>query len=147
MPPRGFTLVEIVLVIAIGVVFFGGAAVLLTTTAGDKDLTKARQELEQAARSAREQALRSGSKKVVVLNAGGLDGGAFPSGVEMLLITPRDLALGFGGWGRPLDYQWTFTGGGLVEPIRVRLQKGEKADQFSFSALTGETFNEAAEGP
>jgi len=143
----GFTLVEIVLVIAIAVVFFGGAAVLLTSGAGDRDLGEARQNLEQAARAAREQALRNGAKQVVVLNANGPANGPFPAGVEMLLITPLDLSLGRKGWGRPEDYKWSFTAGGLVEPIRVRLQKGEAAEQFSFSALTGESRNETAEMP
>lgn len=140
---RGFTLVEIVLVIAIGVVFFGGAALLLTTSAGDKDLTEARRQLQQAAREARVAALSQGAKQIVVLNARGIGGGTFPGGVVMDLITPRDLAVGLKGWGRPLDYRWTFTGGGLVEPIRVRLRKGATVEQFSFSALTGETLTEA----
>jgi type II secretory pathway pseudopilin PulG len=140
----GFTLVEIVLVIAIAVVFFGGAAVLLTSRAGDKDLIEARKLLEDSARAARTAALKSGTKQNVVLNAAGPSGG-FPGGVQMDLITPRDLAVGLKGWGRPLDYSWTFTGGGLVEPIRVRLRKGGQAEQFSFSALTGETINETVE--
>jgi len=139
----GFTLVEIVLVIAIGTVFFGGAALLLTHQAGDKDLTEARKQLQQVARDARVAALSQGAKQIVILNADGVDGGAFPGGVEMDLITPRDLAAGLKGWGRPLDYRWTFTGGGLVEPIRVRLRKGAGVEQFSFSALTGETTTEA----
>ena len=146
-PTSGFTLVEIVLVIAIGVVFFGGAAVLLTTTGGDKDLIAARKQLEIAARSSREAALREGRKKVVVLNDTGVGGAAFSGGVEMDLITPQDLSVGRRGWGRPKDYQWTFTGGGLVEPIRVRLRRGANVEQFSFSALTGETTTEPAERP
>lgn len=85
----GFTLVEIVLVIAIGVVFFGGAAVLLTSTGGDKDLIAARKQLEASARSSREAALREGRKKVVVLNDTGVGGAAFSGGVEMDVITPR----------------------------------------------------------
>jgi len=143
----GFTLVEIVLVIAIGVVFFGGAAVLLTSTGGDKDLIAARKQLEASARSSREAALREGRKKVVVLNDTGVGGAAFSGGVEMDVITPQDLSLGRRGWGRPQDYQWTFTGGGLVEPIRVRLRRGANVEQFSFSALTGETTTEPAERP
>lgn len=139
----GFTLVEIVLVIAIGVVFFGGAALLLTTSAGDKDIMEARKQLESAARSAREAALRGGVKQVVVLNASGTGSAPFPEGVEMDLITPQDLAMNRKGWGRPSDYKWSFTGGGLVEPIRVRLRKGANVEQFSFSALTGETTTEA----
>lgn len=140
--PGGFTLVEIVLVIAIGVVFFGGAAVLLTSTAGDKDLADARKQLEAAARGARESALRSGAKQIVRLNGSGVGGGSFSGGVEMELITPLDLSLGRKGWGSPQDYQWSFTSGGLVEPIRVRLRKGENVEQFSFSALTGEATTE-----
>jgi len=143
----GFTLVEIILVIAIAVVFFGGAALLLMDTPGDKDVVDSRKLLENAARAARLAALSQGKKQIVVLNGNGVGGGSFPGGVEMLLITPLDLSLGRKGWGRPEDYEWSFTAGGLVEPIRVRLQKGQTAEQFSFSALTGESLSETAEVP
>ena len=141
--PGGFTLVEIILVIAIGVVFFGGAALVLTSSAGDRDLVEARKQMQQVARDARMTALSQGSKQTVILNANGAGVANFSGGVEMDIVTPRDLASGLKGWGRPLDYQWSFTGGGLVEPIRVRLRKGGNAEQFSFSALTGEIVPEA----
>lgn len=143
--PGGFTLVEIVLVIAMGVVFFGGAALLLMNDPGDKDLVESRKSMQAVARAARLSALSQGKKQIVVLNVTGVGGESFPGGVQMDLITPRDMAAGLKGWGRPLDYEWTFTAGGLVEPIRVRLRKGEVLEQFSFSALTGEILNEAAE--
>lgn len=138
-------MVEIILVIAIGTVFFGGAALVLMDSPGDKDLVDTRKILQTAARQGRLAALSQGKKQSILLNVGGAGGQSFPGGVQMDLITPRDLAVGLRGWGRPLDYEWTITGGGLVEPIRVRLRKGAAIEQFSFSALTGEILNEAVE--
>ena len=138
----GFTLLEVMLAVGIGVVFMGGAVVFLSSTGGDKDLAKARRILEDQAGQARENALRFGREQRVVLNAKGIGGEVFPDGIEMDLITPQDLALGRRGWGKPLDYQWLFTGSGLVEPIRVLLRHDNNTEQFSFGALTGETMTE-----
>jgi prepilin-type N-terminal cleavage/methylation domain-containing protein len=138
----GFTLLEVMLAVGIGVVFMGGAAVFLTSTGGDKDLARARRILEDQAGLARENALRFGRAQRVVLDLKGAGGKSFPEGVEMELITPEDLAVGRRGWGKPQDYQWLFTGSGLVEPIRVRLRHDNNIEQFSFGALTGETTDE-----
>ena len=139
---RGFTLIEIVLAIAIGVVFMGGAAVFLSSTGGDRDLESARKLLEERAGQAREKALSTGRAQRVVLGAGGVDGSAFENGVEMLIVTPLDRSKGRNGWKTPEDYEWLFTGGGVVEPIRVLLKHEENEEQFSFSALTGESVTE-----
>ena len=138
----GFTLLEVMLAVGIGVVFMGGAVVFLSSTGGDKDLAKARRILEDQAGQARENALRFGREQRVVLNAKGIGGEVFPDGIEMDLITPQDSALGRRVWGKPQDYPWLFTGSGLVEPIRVRLRHDNNTEQFSFGALTGETMTE-----
>ena len=39
---KGFTLLEIMLAVGIGVVFMGGAAVFLSSTGGDRDVESAR---------------------------------------------------------------------------------------------------------
>ena len=142
---RGFTLIEIVLAIAIGVVFMGGAAVFLSSKGGDRDLESARKLLEERAGQAREKALSTGRAQRVVLGERGVDGSAFPAGVEMMIVTPLDRSKGKSGWKTPEDYQWLFTGGGLVEPVRVLLKHNENEEQFSFSALTGESVTEARE--
>jgi len=98
--------------------------------------------MEEAAGKARESALRSGRAQRVILGGGGVGGVAFPDGIEMLVVTPLDRSKGKNGWKTPEDYQWLFTGGGLVEPIRVLLKHGENEEQFSFSALTGESVTE-----
>jgi len=142
---QGFTLLEIMLAVGIGVVFMGGAAVFLSSTGGDRDLESARKLLEERAGQAREKALSSGSSQRVVLRGGGVDGAAFSNEIEMMIVTPLDRSKGKSGWKTPEDYKWLFTGGGLVEPIRVLLKHGENEVQFSFSALTGESVTEARE--
>ena len=139
---RGFTLLEIMLAVGIGVVFMGGAAVFLSSTGGDRDLESARKLLEERAGQAREKALSTGRAQRVVLGAGGVDGSAFENGVEMLIVSPLDRSKGRNGWKTPEDYEWLFTGGGVVEPIRVLLKHEENEEQFSFSALTGESVTE-----
>ena len=139
---RGFTLLEIMLAVGIGVVFMGGAAVFLSSTGGDPDLESARKLLEERAGQAREKALSTGRAQRVVLGAGGVDGSAFENGVGMLIVTPLDRSKGRNGWKTPEDYEWLFTGGGVVEPIRVLLKHEENEEQFSFSALTGESVTE-----
>ena len=139
---RGFTLLEIMLAVGIGVVFMGGAAVFLSSTGGDRDLESARKLLEERAGQAREKALSTGRAQRVVLGAGGVDGSEFENGVEMLIVTPLDRSKGRNGWKTPEDYEWLFTGGGVVEPIRVLLKHEENEEQFSFSALTGESVTE-----
>jgi len=95
---RGFTLLEIMLAVGIGVVFMGGAAVFLSSTGGDRDLESARKLLEERAGQAREKALSTGRAQRVVLGAGGVDGSAFENGVEMLIVTPLDRSKGRNGW-------------------------------------------------
>jgi hypothetical protein len=63
----------------------------------------------------------------------------------MMFVTPLNRSKGESGWKTPEDYQWLFTGGGLVEPLRVLLKHNENEEQFSFSALTGESVTEARE--
>ena len=137
-----FTLLEIVLAVGIGVIFMGGAVVFLSSTGGDRELIQARKMLEAAAGEAREKALGSGREQRVVLDFHGVAGQEFPGEVEMFFLTPQDLAFGRRDWAKPEKYQWLVTGGGLVEPIRVRLRHDENTEQFSFGVLTGETMTE-----
>ena len=122
--------------------FHGGAAVFLSSTGGDKDLAKARSLLEEQAGAAREKALETGVAQRVILGGRQVGGQSFTDEVEMMIVTPLALSLGQRGWKTPEDYQWLFTGGGVVEPIQVLLKHGDNEAQFSFSALTGESVTE-----
>jgi hypothetical protein len=77
-----------------------------------------------------------------MLGGRGVGGQPFPDEVEMMIVTPLERSKGRSGWKTPEDYQWLFTGGGLVEPLQVLLKHGDNEVQFSFSALTGESATE-----
>ena len=138
----GFTLLEIMLAVGIAVVFMGGAVVFLSSTGGDRDLETARRLLEDRAGKGREAALQSGVAQRIFLNKEAVGGEAFPAEVQMMIVTPLNRSKGRNGWTTPEDYQWLITGGGVVEPIRVLLKHNENEEQFSFSALTGESVTE-----
>ena len=143
----GFTLLEIILAVGIGVIFMGGAVVFLSSTGEDREIRAARESLEEAAGLAREKALSSGREQHVLLTEEAVNGEQLPAGVEMSLITTEDLVAGRRSWGKPPrdGFAWLITGGGLVEPIRVRLRHAGNQMQFSFSALTGESITEKTE--
>lgn len=143
----GFTLVEIILAVGIGVIFMGGAVVFLSTTMGDRELRESRKMLEEEAGWAREQALATGEKQRIRLDLRSVSGREFPGEVEMDLITPQAVAQGRRGWEKPKNYQWLVTGGGLVEPIRIRLRHGDQREEFEFNALTGESVNRGMGSP
>ena len=143
----GFTLLEIILAVGIGVIFMGGAVVFLSSTGEDRELRLAREMFEEAAGLAREKALGSGQAQFVVLRERAVNADPLPEEVEMSLITTEDLVAGRRSWAKPPEegFRWLVTGGGLVEPIRVRLRRDRNQEIFSFSALTGESITEKAE--
>lgn len=142
---KGFTLLEIMLAVGIAVVFMGGAVVFLSTTGGDREIEAARDLLQEKAGQAREKALSTGQAQRILLGGKSVAGAAFADGVEMLIVTPLNRSKGRNGWKTPEDYEWLFTGGGLVEPLRVLLKHEGNEEQFSFSALTGEGVTEPRE--
>ena len=137
----GFTLLEIILAVGIGVIFMGGAVVFLSSTGGDRELIQTRKMLEEAAGEAREKALATGKSQRIVVTISEINSQPIPEEVELSLITTEDLVAGRRTWAKPPEegFRWLVTGGGLVEPIRVRLRHGENQDEFEFSALTGES--------
>jgi len=139
----GFTLLEIILAVGIGVIFMGGAVVFLSTVGGDRELIETRKILEEAAGEAREKALASGQSQWIVVATSEINGRPIPDEVEMSVSVAARKE-----WTRyEKGYQWLVTGGGLVEPIRVRLRHGENRDEFEFNALTGESVTRQPEGP
>ena len=61
----GFTLLEIILAVGIGVIFMGGAVVFLSTTGGDRELIQSRKMLEEEVGAAREKALETGLRQQI----------------------------------------------------------------------------------
>ena len=140
-------MLEIILAVGIGVIFMGGAVVFLSSTGGDRELIQTRKMLEEAAGEAREKALATGKSQRIVVTISEINSQPIPEEVELSLITTEDLVAGRRTWAKPPEegFRWLVTGGGLVEPIRVRLRRGGNVEQFSFSALTGESITEKAD--
>lgn len=144
--PGAFTLVEIILAVAIAAVVMGGGAVLLTSGLGQDDFADARRALEEAAQSARTQALQSGGDQCVLLYTNGVGGSKFAKGTRLVLITSRDVSRGERAWANPErgGTRWFFSRYGWLEPIRMQLRtEGRKPESFTFAALTGELIPEA----
>lgn len=151
---KGFTLLEIILAVGIGVIFMGGAVVLLSTTFEDPELRDTSNLLRDAARSAREKALVSGARQIVRLESypgggQGVNGQRIPEGVRMEIWRPGYRQEEWRQAGDPLlgPVEWEFTGGGLVEPIRLKLIDGEDVEILAFHALTGEGRREMPSSP
>lgn len=144
--PEGFTLVEIILAVAIAAVVMGGGAVLLTSGMGEDDFADARRALEEAAQSARTQALQNGQDQFVLLFTNGVGGAKFGGGTRLVLITSRDVSRGERSWANPerAGTRWFFSRYGWLDPIRMQLRaEGRKPESFTFAALTGELIPEA----
>ena len=137
-----FTLVEIILAVAIFAVMMGGAAVFWGSSQDEDDLSAARRSLEEAAQQARVQALQSGQDQWVRLFSGRVGTTSLPPGIQLDLLTPQEISAGIRSWGKPdsrSGYPWYFSRYGWLEPLRIRLRtKDEKQQAFSFTALTGE---------
>lgn len=143
-----FTLVEIILAVAIFAVMMGGAAVFLGSSSKDDDLSAARRILEEAAQVARAQALQTGRDQWVRLFTNRVGAAPLGSGLQLDLLTPQEMSAGIRSWGRPDSvggYAWYFSRYGWLEPLRVRLRTADgKQQSFSFAALTGELLLEPA---
>jgi prepilin-type N-terminal cleavage/methylation domain-containing protein len=141
-----FTLVEIILAVAIFAVMMGGGAIFLGGSTEEDDLSAARRSLEEAAQQARTQALQSGRDQWVRLFTNRAGATPFPGGIQLDLLTPQEMSAGIRDWGKPdsrVGYPWYFSRYGWLEPIRIRLRaSGDRKQAFSFAALTGELIPE-----
>lgn len=150
LPGAGFTLVEIILVVAIAAVMMGGAAVFLTGEFSiQNDFSVAREALEMAIQGARNQALQGGRDQQVLLFTNQVARTKLPAGMELNIISPAEISAGIRSWGRPpkSGYAWYFSSYGWIEPLRIRLRMEDgQWETFSFAALTGELIPESS-GP
>ncbi len=122
----------------------GGAVVLLSTTFEDPGIKKTGDLLRDASRAAREKALISGARQVVRLDADQVNRQTIPEGVRIDFWRP---GMRKKEWKIPKDVEWEFTGGGLVEPIRLKLVHGKNIEILEFNALTGEARREVPAEP
>lgn len=153
---RGFTLLEICLVILIIALIMGALIPMFGGSMENEGLRRTAAEFEKAARTARAMALGSGyaaelrmDKKQFQLHAfrPSTGNGTAPELVEESFplrgasawqirtwLKPR--------WRTPNEEHWVFQPSGLVEPLTVRFMRGEAYVELAFNPLTGETEDE-----
>lgn len=141
-----FTILEIVMVLAITVLLLGAAMPYVSSMMLAEQLKSPARELEAMAITARCSALSEQRPYQIVITAGGfhlerLSGGEeagilaefkIPKGVEFEMASwPAEK------WERPQRHVWYFAPSGLCEPIRVMFRKGDSFFSQKYSAITG----------
>ncbi len=149
----GFTLVEMVVVLAIMVLLTGFFMVRFNETPDEQMLAPIAENLKQMARRAVTEAaayredyaiLLAPEQLQLVRGQGAGAGAAVALEIESTLPIPPDAVLSARWFGdpewRPVEGQaWLFRSGGLCEPIEVRLEsrRGKAFIELAFDPLTG----------
>lgn len=138
-----FTLLEIVMVLAITMLMLGMATPAITGMLRAEQLKAPARELEAMAVTARSSALaeqqpyqilinRTGFQLVGPGNKGVLASYKLPEGVIFEMADwPAEK------WSAPKSRVWYFSPSGLCEPIRVMFRKGDSYFSQKYSAVTG----------
>lgn len=149
----GFTLVEMVVVLAIMVLLTGFFMVRFNESPDEQMLVPVAEELKQMARRAVTEAaayredyaiLLAPEQLQLVRGQGAGAGAAVALEIESTLAIPADAVMSARWFGdlewRPVEGQaWLFRSGGLCEPIEVRLEsrRGKAFVELAFDPLTG----------
>lgn len=141
-----FTIIEIVMVLAITVLLLGAAMPFVSSMMLAEQLKSPARELEAMAITARCNALAEQRPYQIVITGEGfqlqrLSGGKeagilgefkIPSGVTFeMAYWPEEK------WQQPRRHVWYFAPSGLCEPIRVMFRKGDSFFSQKYSAITG----------
>ena len=139
---RGYTLLEIALVLAIIVLLVGAAVPLTTGFTREQRLRDAVRELLVLAKTARTDAMTSGAAAEVVFGKKGFalrrPGDDEPSEEVQLPrgMTYRLLPFAAEKSEKPGGQRWIFQPSGICEPITVRVMEGDAWLEVEFDPLT-----------
>lgn len=138
-----FTVLEIVMVLAIVVLIIGAATPEITSMIRGEQLKSPARQLEAMAITARSSALAEQRPYQIILRADGFHLER-PGEVKELarFELSREVALEMANWPeekwhRPKHHVWYFPPSGLCEPIRVMFRKGDSYFLQKYSAVTG----------
>jgi Tfp pilus assembly protein FimT len=156
---KGFTLLEICIVVFIIVLFMGMSIPMLSTVYEEQRLRDPAQQLKLFARTARRQAVDEQqlyeidfSDKGFTLNTIQTDAKTGKSKAVQVLSysVPSSVTLSVQRWNaknfvKPANEKWIFQPSGLLEPLHVRFESRKSWLEFTFHPLTAaamdETFN------
>lgn len=138
-PPAGFTLLEMMIVIALIAIMFVGTAPLISASSRERRLRAAAEKIEEMVRSERSKAQAAGERRVLEARPAGFfeksrkgrEVLAMPEGAAITLRAPD------GKWNKPEGQEWEFSPIGMVTPLSVRLQEDDAWMEIDFDLLTG----------
>jgi prepilin-type N-terminal cleavage/methylation domain-containing protein len=142
---RAFTLIELMLVIALIAIVFIGSTPLVSASLRERKLRSAAESIADAVRDERAGAMAAGERRVAEIRPGGIferdrkkDRKIFaaPRGVEVAVRMPGRQ------WGKPDGQDWEFSPIGLVTPLSLRLSEGKSWIEVDFDLLTGRVADE-----
>jgi prepilin-type N-terminal cleavage/methylation domain-containing protein len=136
----GFTLLEIMMVLALIAIIFIGSAPLIVASSRERSMRDAASEIEAMVRAERHDVMASGERRVLEIRPAGF----FEKGLKPREVLPMTKAAkltfrapGERDWGKPTGQEWEFSPIGMVTPLSVRLENGDYWMELDFDMLTG----------
>jgi prepilin-type N-terminal cleavage/methylation domain-containing protein len=146
---RGYTLLEVAMVVAIIVLIIGAAIPVTSSFTREQRLRDVVRELLVLAKTARADAMTTGRPSEVVFGKKGFGlrrpGEEEPSETVSLSSDMRYVLVPFGSDKavKPDGQRWIFQPGGLCEPITFRVEQGEAFMEVTFDPLTASIAEES----
>lgn len=140
----GFTLLEIMLVVALIAIMFIGTVPVVGASLRERRLRAEAETISSMVRTQRAEAQADGRRHTLVIRPSGFyERGDKPKKVAAL---PGDaiFSLRFPGtkWEKPQDQIWEFSPIGMVTPLTVKLENGNAWIELDFDMLTGRVAEE-----
>ncbi len=146
---RGFTLLELMLVIALIAIVFVGMTPLITASMREKTLRADAGRIEEMVRAQRSDARGDGRRRTLEVRSKGFVDRAGETGENLVLGLPAGSVfyMRYPGaqWEKPAGQIWEFSPMGMVTPFSVRLENGKAWMEVDFDMLTGRVTEERYE--
>jgi prepilin-type N-terminal cleavage/methylation domain len=143
---RGFTLLEIMLVVALIAIVFVGVVPVVSASMSERRLREAAEEIADVVREQRMGAQETGVRRELGIRKEGLvipdgEGGeqaifTTPDGVDFLVRYPG------GKWAEADGQWWEISPTGMVTPLSVRFEENDNWIELDFDVLTGRVAEE-----
>jgi len=140
----GFTLLELMLVIALIAIVFAVMIPLTSASSRERKLRDAAQDIEDMVRTQRAEAQSDGKRRIIDIRSRGF----FEHGAKQTQVLGAPAAEGFyvkypgDKWEKPIGQLWEFSPAGMVSPLSVRLEQGDAYIELDFDMLTGRVSDE-----
>jgi hypothetical protein len=148
--PAGFTIMEIIVVMAIIIMMLGIAAFAIRQVSPDPSVRKPADELIRIAKIAVRASAVQGRGFAVAFDKSGFSLTGADSGQQARGSVPKGMKIHIKRWGgrdweEAEGYRWWFGSQGLCEPLTVRLAAKDSVIEMKFNPLTGTPSEEALE--